>query len=59
MALNKKAGLLITRINNQANHTFIDGLLHISGNLEDVNQILTDVIFVPNKNFAEDFNISI
>ena len=54
---NKKAGMITTRVTNEANISFVDGVLLVSGNLENVNAILNDLIFVPNKNFAENFNI--
>ena len=44
---NKAAGFLTTRISNKANFTFSHGILEINGNLQDVNQILADLIFVP------------
>ena len=44
---NKAAGLLKTRIVNKAKTTFINGVLTVSGNLGDVNPILSDIIFVP------------
>ena len=48
MALNNKnAGLFTIRITDEANVTFIDGVLEVSGDLENVNAILTDVIFIP------------
>ena len=48
MALNNKnSGSLTTRITNEANVTFTEGVLEISGDLENVNEILTDVILIP------------
>ena len=56
---NKEAGKLTTRVQNDASSTFSDGIFKLSGNLQDINSILDDLIFVPNENFVENFNISI
>ena len=56
---NKAVGLLTSRIRNNATVVFSNGVFKVSGNLQDVNHILTDLIFVPNENFVENFNISI
>ena len=60
MTFNKKeAGYLTTREKNSATSSFADGVFHIYGSVVDVNKILTDIIFVPNMDYSDDFELSL
>lgn len=59
MTVGNKAGKLTTRKSNQANSNFLNGVYLIDGNVNDVNEILSDLIFVPALHFGENINISV
>ena len=52
-------GNLTTRVVNNASVSYFNKVFEVKGSLEDVNQVLSDVIFIPAYNQAQNFYIHI